>query len=432
MQITSGRIATAIKTVIYGPEGIGKTTFASQFPDPVFIDTEGSTVHMDVKRLPKPALWAELLNEVEYVRQNPGCCRTLVLDTADWAETLCSEFVCARDQKTGIEDYGYGKGYKYLCEEFGRLLNALEQVREGGVNIVVCCHAMIRKFEQPDELGAYDRWSLKLTDAPRASIAGMVKEWADMVIFANYKTIVVNVDGKGATKGKNKVQGGKRVMYTAHHSCWDAKNRFRLPEEAEFSYEVVRGVIEGGTTAPVQTTAKTAQPVQTTAQTPSAGARMENPSALSRKVEEAATRAEAPKDRYFYHAESDCCWVLKAGEPMPEDIDSQISVEITYEDYLKRTQTAHPVQTPIHAASAADVGAMYAELPDALARMMREAQVSPDEVRYVIAQKGIYPANTPWSVICADQQFMQGWLLHPQVWPQVVNAARLNRDGDPF
>lgn len=408
MDIIKGRIATAIKTVIYGPEGIGKTTFAAQFPDPLFIDTEGSTAHMDVKRLPKPDLWVELLNEVEYVRQNPGCCKTLVLDTADWAETLCSEYVCSRDQKTGIEDYGYGKGYRYNFEEFGRLLNALELVRGQGVNVVVCCHATIRKFEQPDELGAYDRWGLKLTDAPKASIAGMVKEWADMVIFANYKTIVVNIDGKGATKGKNKVQGGKRVMYMTHNACWDAKNRFGLPDEADFGYDVIRGVIEGG--APAQTTAKTA-PVQTTAQKPSAATRQENPSALSRAVERAATTPTQP-----------------AQTQTPSE-----AVRGSQEGAQSGAGNASPKAADAgQAASAADVDAQYAGLPDALVRMMREAGVTPNEVRYVIAQKGIYPANTPWAVIVENQQFMQGWLMHPQVWPKVVEMAKQIRDEVPF
>lgn len=409
MDIIKGRIATAIKTVIYGPEGIGKSTFAAQFPDPLFIDTEGSTAHMDVKRLPKPDLWVELLNEVEYVRQNPGCCKTLVLDTADWAETLCSEYVCSRDQKTGIEDYGYGKGYRYNFEEFGRLLNALELVRGQGVNVVVCCHATIRKFEQPDELGAYDRWGLKLTDAPKASIAGMVKEWADMVIFANYKTIVVNVDGKGATKGKNKVQGGKRVMYMTHNACWDAKNRFGLPDEADFGYDVIRGVIEGG--APAQTTATTAQPVQTTAQTRSAETRQENPSALSHAVERAAT---APTQ-------------AAQTQTPPEAVKGP--QEAAQDDAGNSSASAPEAG---QAASAADVGAMYAGLPDALVRMMQEAGVTPGEVRYVIAQKGIYPANTPWAVIVENQQFMQGWLMHPQVWPKVVEMAKQIRDEVPF
>jgi hypothetical protein len=44
------------------------------------------------------------------------------------------------------------------------------------------------------------------------------------------------VDNQGAAKGKNKAQGGQRIMYTAHHSCWDAKNRFSLPEEMAFDF----------------------------------------------------------------------------------------------------------------------------------------------------------------------------------------------------
>ena len=53
-EITEGVINGAQKVVFYGPEGIGKTTFAMKFPDPLFIDTEGSTKKYDVRRLPKP------------------------------------------------------------------------------------------------------------------------------------------------------------------------------------------------------------------------------------------------------------------------------------------------------------------------------------------------------------------------------------------
>lgn len=123
MEITRGKIASAQKIVIYGPEGIGKSTFASQFPDPVFIDTEGSTKHMDVARFPKPSSWTMLLEEVKQVRDCPSCCKTLVIDTADWAEQLCINHVCGKAKKSGIEDFGYGKGYIYVAEEFGKLLN---------------------------------------------------------------------------------------------------------------------------------------------------------------------------------------------------------------------------------------------------------------------------------------------------------------------
>lgn len=47
--ITDGVINGAKKVVFYGPEGIGKSTFASKFPDPLFIDTEGLQKNLMLK-----------------------------------------------------------------------------------------------------------------------------------------------------------------------------------------------------------------------------------------------------------------------------------------------------------------------------------------------------------------------------------------------
>ena len=74
MEITRGKVKSAKKVVCYGPEGIGKSTFASRFPNAVFIDTEGSTKDMDVARLPRPSSWEYLLQEIQYVKDNPGIC----------------------------------------------------------------------------------------------------------------------------------------------------------------------------------------------------------------------------------------------------------------------------------------------------------------------------------------------------------------------
>ena len=104
MNITSGKIKSAQKVILYGSEGIGKSTFASKFPDPLFIDTEGSTKKLDVKRFDKPTSWEMLKQEIDYVISNPGICRTLVIDTIDWAEQLCINAVCAKhDKNTSIE-----------------------------------------------------------------------------------------------------------------------------------------------------------------------------------------------------------------------------------------------------------------------------------------------------------------------------------------
>lgn len=238
MQIIKGKIESAHKTVIYGPEGIGKSTFASKFPTPLFIDTEGSTVHMDVTRTIRPSSWTMLMDQVKEIRHTMNICQTLIIDTIDWAEMLCAAHICAMSNMKGIEDFGYGKGYTYLEEEFGRLLNLLQEIVNTGVNVVLTAHAQMRKFEQPDEMGAYDRWELKLEKKTSA----LVKEWGDMVLFVNYKTMVVNVDNQGAVKGKNKAHGGQRVMYAAHHPCWDAKNRHGLPDELPFDYSAIASI----------------------------------------------------------------------------------------------------------------------------------------------------------------------------------------------
>ena len=263
MQIIRGKIHCAKKVLIYGPEGIGKSTFASHFPDPVFIDTEGSTKDMDVARFEKASSWTMLMEQVRYAKMNPSVCRTLVIDTADWAEQMCVADLCARYGKKGVEDFGYGNGYVYAKEEFGRFLNSLEEVVEAGVNVVLTAHAQMRKFEQPDELGSYDRWELKLGKKTSSQTAPLAKEWADMVLFANYKTWSVAVDDKGR---KRKAQGGARVMYTSHHPCWDAKNRYGLPEEMPFEYESIRFIIEGGD----QTAVKMEQPTEPVIISPSA------------------------------------------------------------------------------------------------------------------------------------------------------------------
>lgn len=236
LNITSGVINRAQKTVIYGPEGIGKTSLAAMHPEPLFIDTEGGTSHMNVRRLDKPETWEEMLGEVKEVAANPDVCKTLVIDTADWAEQLATTYICTKYKQNSIESFGYGKGYTYLGEEFARFLSACDLVIAAGINVVITAHAKMRKFEQPDEMGAYDRWEMKLSKQS----APLLKEWCDHLLFCNYQTFVVTSEND--TK---KVQGGKRVIYTTHHPAWDAKSRAKLPEVVDLDYENIKLIYSG-------------------------------------------------------------------------------------------------------------------------------------------------------------------------------------------
>lgn len=373
MQITSGKIASAQKIICYGPEGIGKTTFASHFPSPLFIDTEGSTKELDVRRLPKPSSWTMLLQEVDYVRENPHLCGTLIIDTADWAEDLAIKHVL--DTKLvskqgevaakGIEDFGYGKGYTYLMEEYGRLLNELERIVEQGVNVVLTAHAIMRKFEQPDELGSYDRWELKL----EKKVSPLVKEWADMVLFANYKTYVVNVDNQGAAKGKNKAQGGMRVMYTAHHPAWDAKNRKGLADELPFDFEAIKHCIPGGVN-------NAAAPISE-----------------AERLESVAQRYEAESARTASIPPIKDMPLMQAAEPAP----------------------APAMERP-------------AGIPDALWQLMEQDGIKENELRYAVFKRGYFPFETP--IASYGAEFINAVLIG--AWAKVKALAIDCRAEMPF
>ena len=383
LNISSGRVVKPQKVVIYGPEGIGKTTFAAQFPDPVFIDTEGSTYHMNVKRTEKPQSWQQLMDQVKQTAGSPGICKTLVLDTADWAEMICTEMVCNKYQKKGIEDFGYGKGYVFLQEEFGRLLNALTEVINAGMNVVMTAHAKMRKFEQPDEMGAYDRWEMKLSK----QVAPMVKEWADMVLFANYKTYVVSADDKGK---KHKAQGGKRVIFTAHHPCWDAKNRHGLPEELPLDYASIAHCIPESTV--------TAKPGREAPPSQAHPADMRPTPTQPAPQKPTAVRETPVQPEPVRAAQT---------PPVPDPLQ-------------KPTPQAEP-SGPDPASG----------VPSRVQALMDSGGITENEIRDVWSSKGYFPKDTPWEVL-EQEGFVDGWVL--PFWNQIVQTVQQNRGtGDlPF
>ena len=374
MDITRGKIKKAKKVVVYGPEGIGKSTFSSRFPDPIFIDTEGSTNDMDVARLPRPTSWTMLFEEIDYIKNTPGICRTLVIDTIDWAEQLCVDHVCAKHNKSGIEDFGYGNGYVYTKEEFGRFLNRLTDVIEAGVNVVLTAHAQLRKFEQPDEMGTYDRWELKLGKKTQSQTSPLVKEWVDMLLFCNYKTHTVAVDDKGK---KHKAMGGKRVMYTSHHPCWDAKNRYGLPAECEFDYSVISGIIGDG-----EKQLEAAKPQQ--------------------------PKTEEKKTLDFMN--------IPDGTPEQMEFDTSIPSRDT-EEKPPHTEPDKPI--PKESAFHVDE-----QIPKALRDLMEEKLVSEEEIQAVVADRGYYPRSTPISNYEPD--FVSGVLVG--AWGQVYDTIKKLRE----
>jgi hypothetical protein len=242
LHILTGRIARPQKAVLYGPEGIGKSTLASRFPSPLFLDTEGGTHHLDVARLPAPKIWDDVTAAVTALATEPHDFETLVIDTADWLEKLLAAHVCKQANKTSIEDFGFGKGHVVLAEEFAKFLASLEPLLRRGMHILMLAHTKIVKFEQPDAAGAYDRYELKLS----RQVAPLLKEYCDALLFANYHTKVAEND-QGRKRG---VGGRERKLYTTHTAAWDAKNRHGFDEVLPFEFAAIASAFGGSGTAP--------------------------------------------------------------------------------------------------------------------------------------------------------------------------------------
>lgn len=373
-ELSCGIREVPLKMLVYGVEGIGKSTLAAEMPSPVWIDAEGGTNQLPVARLPRPTSWAMLLDEVRAVRDGEVPCSTLVVDTADAAEALCSRALCAERSWESIESLGYGKGYTYLSEAFGRFLDLLSEVVERGRNVCVVAHAYIRKVERPDESGAYDRFELKLT----RKVAPMAKEWADMVLFCDYKTYV-----EKDRNGKYKASGGARVIRTTHDPCWDAKNRFGLPEELPMALGAL----------PPELEAVVPDMVGKAASSPTAAP------AAERSAEQATT----------------------AEPKAPTEVDTALSCMETDVARVKA------MTAPAAGGTAAYERPGYPARMSALADLMERDRVTDAELRHAVAQTGNFLEDCPaesW-----EQEFVD-YLVSG--WDRMLRRVEANRTDIPF
>jgi hypothetical protein len=228
LNITRGRRQAAVRGTVYGIEGIGKTTLATQFPAPLVLDTEDGTNHIDVARASIHD-WKSLTLALTELAVNAQGFKTIVIDSADWAEKLLIEWLLKTSGKKSIEDFGFGKGYTMVAEHWTRFLASCDVLIGQGINVVFVAHSTVKRTSPPDQTDGFDRYELKLTKQS----APLLREWCDLLLFCNYKTKLVE-----GSDGRLKAQGGKeRIMHAEHSAAWDAKNRFDLP--AEMPMEIV-------------------------------------------------------------------------------------------------------------------------------------------------------------------------------------------------
>jgi len=212
-----------------GPEGIGKSTFGASAPSPLFISQEDGLTGLDHVARVNPETFADVLALVDEITANGSEFKTLVIDTMDWLERSIHSYVCQRDGKAAILDYGYGKGYVVAEQELVLLLSKLDALRSRQkMGIVLLSHVHIKTFSSPDG-NTWDRYEAK----GHKGFTGILREWPDACLFAVYEVFKTKEKGEQ----REKVIGGDRIIHTQWSPGWDAKNRLGLPETLPLSYD---------------------------------------------------------------------------------------------------------------------------------------------------------------------------------------------------
>jgi len=236
------------RLLIYGTEGIGKSSTAGSAPVPIFIPTEDGLDQIACDSFPVATDLTQVIEALSYLSAEPHEYQTVVIDTLDWLERLIWSQVCEDRSVKTIEDIGYQKGYVFALDFWRQIVDALDRLRnKRGMCVVLLAHCKIEKFEDP-ESPAYDRYSPRLHKHANA----LISEWVDAVLFATRK-IVTRTEDQGFGQKRtiasgNTRDGGDRILRCVGSPACVAKNRFNLPAELPLSWTELMNQITAGMT----------------------------------------------------------------------------------------------------------------------------------------------------------------------------------------
>lgn len=229
----------APRITIYGKPGIGKSTLASQFPDPLFLLTEDPELS-GLRALPVftdyKTLW-ESVSSLLALEELPF--KTLVIDSISKLDALVAARVLEqspvvgkdrRPAETLAEAFGgYGSGFEKAALLHRALKAKFDKFKERDIAVIYISHLEIRKYKSP-ETEDYDILSLVMnSDKSRMVYIDDV----DAVLYCKLKAHTIETDS-GRTLVKS---SGQRIISGAANEVHVSKNRFSLPAEIPMSFE---------------------------------------------------------------------------------------------------------------------------------------------------------------------------------------------------
>lgn len=236
-KVVTGKIAEPLRTFVYGPEKVGKTSFCAGAPAPLFLSFDNGGTRLDIARVTREELqsWQDLTEWLRVLAEDAHEYKTVVFDPINWAEPLCHREVIRLDNPKHnartIEEVGggYGKGYAAAVDVWRTLMPMLERLSARGMNVILTAHTKVKTFKDPTQ-PEYQRYS----PAMHEQAAGLFMQWCDDILFANH---VVSVVTDEKTKRTRAVSDGQRVLYTQRDAAYDAGNRHNLPQEIPLAWD---------------------------------------------------------------------------------------------------------------------------------------------------------------------------------------------------
>jgi hypothetical protein len=215
--VTKGKIKKPNLVLLYGVDGIGKSTWAAQAPEPIFLGPEDGTNNLNVSRFSDIKSWQSVISALNELIDCQHSYKTLVIDTLDWLELmLWSNIIGSSGKNINTVNGGYGAGREEAKLCFKDMISSLNSLRESKkMNIILLAHSEVKPFADPRLNETYDRYELKLDKKSSA----LFREYCDDVLFSTFKAFVKKDDGKQAKTFSD----GVRVVYTERRPAFDAK-----------------------------------------------------------------------------------------------------------------------------------------------------------------------------------------------------------------
>jgi hypothetical protein len=220
----------APRVMIYGPHGLGKTTFGAGAPNPIFILTEDGLGRLEVDHFPVATSFDDVIGAIGTLYEEDHNFGTVVIDSLDWLDNLIWKDIHSKHDDKSL---AYGKGAVIAADYWRTVLDGLAALRDDrGMAIVLIAHTEIKRFDSP-ETEPYDRYRPKLQERSSA----LIQEWCDAVLFCNYRVITKETEVGFNKEVRRGVTTGERLMYTTEKPAYLAKNRYGLPDSLPLSWE---------------------------------------------------------------------------------------------------------------------------------------------------------------------------------------------------